>query len=245
MPATLDHVFFFLMILVSPLVDLFWFYPWLTRATAAGVPGARRKAYVWGVLGQWVGTACVAALWIGHGRPWSALRFGAGPPLRFGIGLALAAAILVLLGLQRRAIFARPERLDIVLRQVGSAKPLLPHAPEERRGFMLLSISAGICEELLYRGYVMWYLSAWTGLAGAVAVSSILFGAGHLYLDRRSAVRAGIVGAVMAGIVLLSGSLWPAMLVHAAVDMNSGSLAFHALKRARERNPEPGLSTAA
>jgi hypothetical protein len=244
-PVTLDHVFFFVMILVSPFVDLFWLYPWLTRATAAGVPGARRWAYLVGILGQWMGTACVIALWVAYARPWTALRLGAGSPLGLGIGLALAAAFIALLGLQRRALFARPERLDLVLRQIGNAGPLLPRTPGELRGFMLLSITAGICEELIYRGFAIWYLSAWTGLAGAVAVSSILFGAGHLYLDRRSAIKAGIVGAVMAGIVILSGSLWPAMLLHAAIDMNSGSLTFRALTRAREGSPGPGLPAVA
>jgi membrane protease YdiL (CAAX protease family) len=244
-PVTLDHVFFFLMIAVSPLVDLFWLYPWLRRASAAGVPGVRSRAYFWAILGQWVGTACVLALWVGHARPWIALRLGAGSPLGLGIGLALVTACVVLLGLQRRAIFAKPERLDIVLRQIGNAGPLLPRTPGELGGFMLLSITAGICEELLYRGYVIWYLNAWTGLAGAVVISSILFGAGHLYLDRRSALKAGIVGAVMAGIVILSGSLWPAMILHAAIDMNSGSLTFRALTRAREGNPGPGLPAAA
>ena len=97
----------------------------------------------------------------------------------------------------------------------------------------------------VYYGTYDWYLAVWTGPWAAAAVSSVLFGAGHLYLDRKAAVRAGIVGAVMAGIVLGCGSLWPAMIIHAAIDINSGSLTFHALKQAQGGSPEPGVAVAA
>jgi membrane protease YdiL (CAAX protease family) len=64
-------------------------------------------------------------------------------------------------------------------------------------------------------------------------------------MDRKAAVRAGIVGAVMAGIVLGCGSLWPAIIIHAAIDINSGSLAFHALRRSQGGSPEPDVAAAA
>ena len=50
-----------------------------------------------------------------------------------------------------------------MLRQIGAARPLLPHTPGELRGFNLLSITAGICEEVLYRSYIWWYVAVWTG----------------------------------------------------------------------------------
>jgi membrane protease YdiL (CAAX protease family) len=240
----LDHVLFVFLALVSPVVDYFWLYPRLIRASAAGVPGVRPRAYFFGILGQWVSTGLVLALWASRDRPWAGLGLATGSPPRLGIGLALAGIIIGLLWLQRRAVFAKPERLDLVLRQVGAARPLLPHTPGELRGFKLLSITAGICEELVYRGFIWWYVAAWAGPFLGAAISSVLFGAGHLYLDRKSAVKAGIVGAVMAAIVLACGSLWPAMIIHAAVDINSGGLAFRALRRERDRNPE-GLPAAA
>lgn len=244
--VALDHVLFVLIALVSPVVDKVWLYPWLTRATEAGVPGARARAYLIGILGQWIPVGVVLAFWASRGRPLTALGFGLGSPLRLGIGLALAAAVVILLSLQNRALLARPEKLPLVLRQMGPAyRPLLPHTPGELRGFKLLSITAGACEELMYRGYIWWYLAVWTGPWASAAISSVLFGAGHLYLDRKAAVRAGIVGAVMAGIVLGCGSLWPAMIIHAAIDINSGSLTFHALRRSQGGGPEPGVAIAA
>jgi len=220
-PLPLDHAVVLVFVVLSPIVDLVWFYPWLLR-------GARSRAYALGILGQWMGAACVLALWFHSARPWTALRLGAVSPSGAGIGLVLAVAFVSLLIYQRRALLARPDRLVAAFRDIGGAGPLVPRTPGESRGFLLLSISAGICEELLFRGYLMWYLATWTGLAWAAVISSVVFGAGHLYLDGRSALKAGIVGAVMAGITIAAGSLLPAMLIHAAVDMNSGSLGFRA-----------------
>jgi hypothetical protein len=35
------------------------------------------------------------------------------------------------------------------------------------------------------------------------------------------------------------------MILHAAIDINSGSLAFHALRRSRGESPAPGVAAAA
>src|SRR5262249_60035517 len=139
-------------------------------------------ACVVGLLGQWIPVGVVLACWASRGRSFTALGLGLGSPLRLGVGLALAAAVVVLLGLQHRAFLARPEKLPLVLRQLGPAyRPLVPHTSGELRGFKLLSITAGVCEELMYRGYIGWYLAVWTGPWAAAAISSVLFGAAHIY----------------------------------------------------------------
>src|SRR5207247_11459823 len=122
-----------------------------------------------------------------------------------------------LLRARLRAILARPERLELVRRQLSSVGPLLPHTPGEHRGFAVLSITAGICEEILFRGFVMWYLGVWSGPVLAAVISSVLFGFAHIYLGLHHALRAGIVGAVMSLIVLALGSLSAPMIIHAAV----------------------------
>jgi CAAX protease family protein len=243
--VSLDHLLFVFIVLVSPLIDCYWFYPRLRRAAAAGVPGARSRAYVKGMLGQWGLTAVVLVLWANRDRPWRGLGLGLGSPLGFGFGFAVAAVVVGLLALQRRHIFAKPERFELVRRQVETAVPLLPHTGGERWGFALLAITAGICEEVLFRGYVFWYAAVWTGPLFAAAISCVLFGAAHLYLDRKSAVKAGIAGVMMTVLVFVSGSLWSAMLLHAIIDLNSGDLAFRALTGIRGGDASPGVPAAA
>lgn len=56
--------------------------------------------------------------------------------------------------------------------------------------FALVALTAGTCEDFLFRGYVTWcFLGFWPGgrigLVFAVIISAILFGFAHIYLGVR------------------------------------------------------------
>jgi len=76
---------------------------------------------------------------------------------------------------------------------------------------------------------MVWYLGIWMGPIAAVILSSILFGFGHIYMGVAQVPRTATVGLVFALVAFASGSLWPAILLHAAIDWNSGELGFHIL----------------
>ncbi len=109
------------------------------------------------------------------------------------------------------------------LRESAITRALLPHTARERRLFAVLSVAAGVGEELAYRGYVLTLVSdlgagGWAGVAAA----SIPFGAVHAYQGWSGAVRAGLLGFVFGVVVLLTGSVWPAVLAHAGLDLLAG-----------------------
>lgn len=93
-----------------------------------------------------------------------------------------------------------------------------------------------MCEEIMFRGFVLWYIRVWTGLVPAALISCVVFGLAHAYLGSAHVLRTTLFGVFMVLLVLVSGSLWPAMIVHAAVDLNSGELSFRALSA---RTPAP------
>jgi membrane protease YdiL (CAAX protease family) len=240
-PVTLEHVLFVLLVFVAPVLEWLWFYPRFVLATRAGTPGARARYYLAGILMEWILVACVIALWASNARPWALLGLGLGTPWRLAIGLALAALYLTVAARQRRRIIARPDGMEMMRRQFAkSGADLVPRTAGERRGFGVLAITAGICEELLYRGFVTWYVGHWTGVPIAVVISSILFGFAHVYLGWPHVVRTTIVGAVFALIVIGTGSLWPAMIIHAAMDLLAGDLGYRAMGEDRLEGADPG-----
>ena len=115
------------------------------------------------------------------------------------------------------------------MKVLGNAQPLLPRTRGERGGFVALSITAGICEELLFRGFVLWYATMWTGPIGGFLISSALFGLMHLYLGAPHVPRTTIIGIFFYVVAVSAGSLLPAMLCHALVDLLSGDLGYRAL----------------
>jgi CAAX protease family protein len=110
--------------------------------------------------------------------------------------------------------------------------PLIPRRAADRTGFRAVAVSAGFCEEVFYRGFLVWYVAAFAGLLPAVAHGSAAFGVDHLYLGRTYVLRTFAGGLVFAAIVLLAGSLWPAMITHATADLVSGDLGERVLSQA-------------
>jgi uncharacterized protein len=228
-----DHVLFALLLAV-PLIEWRWSWPRFLRKLAAGVPDARLRHYRNLVLGEWLPTICLLAFWAAQKRPWRNLWLTEPSPWRMAMGLVCAIAIAALLVAQRFAILKRPESHEKVRAALKYAEPLLPHTPAEHRLFRLVSLTAGACEEILYRGFLTWYLAVWIGLVPAVFLSAIIFGFGHIYLGLAHVPRTALVGLVMAGMALGSASLLPAMLLHAAIDWNSGEMGYQFLGAAEE-----------
>lgn len=99
----------------------------------------------------------------------------------------------------------------------------LPSTNDERRWFAIISITAGICEEVLYRGFLIRYFCAgpWhVGLTLAVVVSCAAFGLAHTYQGLGRIISTGCLGAIMAIIFFITGSLWLPILLHAFIDLN-------------------------
>ncbi len=93
-----------------------------------------------------------------------------------------------------------------------------------------MSLTAGFCEEFLYRGYFIWVFAPWLGWWGAAALSLLFFAIGHLYQGWNGVLRTGIVGAIFTLVVAIFDSLWPAIALHALLDLGQGMIAWLALR---------------
>ncbi|MGH7460499.1 MAG: lysostaphin resistance A-like protein [Longimicrobiales bacterium] len=99
---------------------------------------------------------------------------------------------------------------------------LLPQTAREKFAFVFLSITAGICEELVFRGFLISALTVTWGTAAALVISSALFGLLHAYQGAAGALRAGALGLALAIPFILSGSLLPSIAAHTLIDLIGG-----------------------
>ena len=107
-------------------------------------------------------------------------------------------------------------------RKLLAGQPLLARNGPERFWGWLLSIDAGVSEELLFRLVLPLSVYALSGsLALALAAPLVAFGIAHLYQGVGGVIATGLVGALMLGVYLASGSLWVAMAVHALIDLRA------------------------
>jgi membrane protease YdiL (CAAX protease family) len=108
------------------------------------------------------------------------------------------------------------------MREHPVLRALLPRSPGEKTVFAGLSVAAGVGEELAYRGYAIGALAPLVGTPMAAIVTSAVFGVLHAYQGPLGIVRAGVLGGMLAWGFLISGSLWPAIIAHVALDVLAG-----------------------
>ncbi len=100
---------------------------------------------------------------------------------------------------------------------------LLPQSQLEIFFWILTSITAGICEEIIFRGYFQRQFSAWTGnVPAGVLLSAAAFGAGHIYQGWRSAIIIVVYGLLFGILAEMRKSLRPGMMTHAWHDGFAG-----------------------
>src|SRR5262249_40317212 len=107
------------------------------------------------------------------------------------------------------------------LRALGAR--LFPRTGPEFTLFVVLSLTAGVCEDFLFRGFVMAALLR-AGLAAwlVVLLSSAMFGLAHLYQGKGGSLGTGILGTLFALARMGFGSLLPAAVWHSVLDIVAG-----------------------
>ena len=104
-----------------------------------------------------------------------------------------------------------------------AARILAPQNYLESILWVALSVTAGICEETIFRGYLQRQLVAWTRSAPAgVILSALLFGAGHIYQGTKATVVIGVYGLLFGILAEARQNLRPGMMVHAWHDAITG-----------------------
>lgn len=201
-----------------------------TRARMERAPlGARAREYFMTMAAQWALAFAVLARLVATGTPLAAIGLRAPQGwIGWAVSAAATALTLWLLALQARAALSERGRAALA-RQLASIAWMMPRERREFAAFSALSLTAGVCEELLFRGHLMAFFDSLIGpLAGTLAAVA-LFGLAHAYQGRSGIVRTAVIGLLMALVYRASGSLLAPMVMHALIDYRGGRLVERAV----------------
>jgi uncharacterized protein len=109
----------------------------------------------------------------------------------------------------------------------SSVKALLPHTALEMTLWVFVAMTAGVCEEFIFRGYLQRQVAAWSGsmLAG-IAIPSLIFGCLHLYQGIGSAIGITGLGLVYAIFAARLGNIRAVMIAHGTQDLLAGLIHY-------------------
>jgi membrane protease YdiL (CAAX protease family) len=191
----------------------------------------RLALYASTIAFQWFAVAVVAWRAWAHGYTASQLGLRIHDRNRVVVAAIVGAAtIAALQWLNLRRIGKIPTESRGPLQSL--AERILPQSTVELLPYLALAITAGLCEEFIYRGFAMAVLAhvglrAWT----VVLISSVLFGLAHSYQGRGGIVMTLVVGTILGTSRIAYDCLVPAIFWHSAVDVVAGTVGPRYLTR--------------
>jgi membrane protease YdiL (CAAX protease family) len=219
----IQHLLALFLIVVAPVWDHFATQH-LKGSTESRVKIAYYRAML--IIG-WMATviALVTVGWrailtfdVGATNPWWLLQRGGARTFVAGVLIGLL-LMIALSALQARRSSAIREKMEKAFLRLSF---ILPLTGEERIWWIFVSLTAGICEEILYRGFLIHYFLAapfHVGVLVAVIASSVIFGAAHLYQGVAGVISTAILGLLFSAIFLTTGTLAVPMILHALIDL--------------------------
>jgi len=105
---------------------------------------------------------------------------------------------------------------------------LIPETKDEKKWFLFVSLTAGICEEIIYRGAIIFLLlnifpmfDFW--IAGII--SCILFSLIHSYQGITGIIKTGVIAIMFVLLYYVTGTIIIGMVLHFLLDYSSAFLA--------------------
>lgn len=139
-----------------------------------------------------------------------------------GVAIVFLVASNILLALVERLLKTAPNL---------AVRKLVPHGLAESAVWILLSLTAGICEEVIFRGYLQkqFGIIARGALAG-ILIQAVVFGAAHGYQGWKLMLTITVYGCLFGWLAQWRQSLRPGMLAHFLQDGVTGILAGRFMK---------------
>jgi membrane protease YdiL (CAAX protease family) len=139
-------------------------------------------------------------------------------------GTFLACGAVWFAGVLQRKLWQQPADEVVAL--------LLPRTTRERAAFLVVSLLAGTVEEYVMRGFCLLLLwQATNSMVLSFVLVTLGFAVAHGYQGAWATLRTGLLGAILAIPVVVTGSLLPSMIAHAGTDILAGAFGYRLLHR--------------
>jgi len=221
-------------------------YPRFKRDVAEGNPTARPHFYLRILKFEWV-SALLALVALGFDRAkltaaslqladttfghWVSASSAAGKGAVAGIGAGLLIGLvgmsIVRLRSRRRAPAAPQTSTQSRWRKlVPDFTALIPVTGRERLLFAAVAVSAGICEEIVFRGWLLFTLHSSLGFTGTalILLAAVLFGLCHLYQGVTGVIGTTLAGALLCLLYIGTGTLLVPIVLHSLIDLRMAIL---------------------
>jgi membrane protease YdiL (CAAX protease family) len=230
-PHWIDHILAFVLCIAIPI------YGAVQRRH--GFPGIsfnteqKKRFYIAGSFSLFILGAAVMLVWLLFQRPLNEIGLAQPTAMRSWWWMVI---IFVLIYVSDSLItLSSKKKVDESIDNWKKRTPFLPTKKSELPEYFLLCFSAGVFEEIVYRGYLVtysWYL--FSGFQYQQLLSALLpaffFSLAHFYQGTKAVIKIFVLAVFFGYLFIYSGSLLVVMLLHFLVDAIGGLLSMKYLK---------------
>ena len=146
------------------------------------------------------------------------------------IGIVILILVLVFLIIQYKSSNIASDNFPTVKDKMKDIYLYLPKTKREFDWFIILSISGGICEEMIFRLFLFEFLKENANLLIAFVLSNIIFAITRIGSGKQNIISSFILGLLFSDIYYFTENIWIVVLLHIAIDIKSGTLGYRMFK---------------
>lgn len=241
-PHWVDHILAFILCIALPLH---------ARQNAAALSNIefsseqKKSFYISGSFSLFIMGAVVMTVWLLFKRPLS--EIGLTQPVNIGSWWRLSIIFVFIYLLDTFVTVSSKKQIDKAIEDFKKRTPFLPTRKSELPEYLLMCFSAGVFEEIVYRGYLVnycWYL--FDGFSYqrslSVLVPAFVFSIAHFYQGTKAVIKIFVLALIFGYIFIYSGSLLIVILLHFLVNAIGGLLTIKYMKEEYPQINDPDVT---
>lgn len=235
----LDHIIFLVVGVAIPLLSLFSAnQPSVEQGEVVKVamPPKKHLYYSNGLM-LWIGASLVLTSWNFSQKPWTLL--GIQLPIYSQMAIYLTVSLLVIYLVD--TAYSTWQSIKQKKQEDDDFLSIMPANWKEYAHFAFLAFSAGVCEEVVFRGFLINYIHE--SIPGneysmilSILIPSVIFSVSHIYQGFLNVFKIFSLSLLFGSIFIVTKSLLIVVLLHVFVDMLSGAV-FVVLQQRKEEKP--------
>ncbi len=214
-----DHIFAIFILIVIPALS--FRSERMSPDLIESLPPKKHLFYSNGLM-LFIGALLVITSWNISERPWSALgiEWIQSNPIVWILSITILFFYFgdILYGnINKNYLKSRMDEMQYII----------PVNWDEFKPYIFLAVSAGICEEIVFRGFLITYIFHYIGdmpygQGIAMVIPALVFSLSHLYQGWWAVLKIFIIALLFGAIFIFSGSLILVILIHIFIDLVSG-----------------------
>jgi len=234
-PHWIDHILAFIFCIAIPIYGGIQRRKGFSNITFTSEQ--KKQMYIAGSFSLFIMGAAVMIVWLLFNRPLAEIGLTQPSNLKSWWWIAIVFALIYVF--DTAITLSSKKGMDKAVDNWKKRTPFLPTKNHELPEYLLMCFSAGVFEEIVYRGYLVsycWYLFEGANYQQALAIClpAFAFSVAHFYQGGKAVVKIFVLAIVFGHLFIYSGSLLMVMILHFLVDAIGGLLT---IKYIRDEEP--------